>query len=148
MNRWFRLGVALVAVASQTACVLYPGRHGRVRVGVALPVPVIRVSIPGPPHPVPAPYESQPPQHQPQHHPQPPHRPDGGYPSAGHAPSSMQFGVVRSIEGSQVGHGRQSSLRVVVELDSRAVRVFDVAHGSGWRVGDRVRVDGAQLLRD
>ncbi len=149
MQRIVRLGMALIAVATLSACVAFPGRHGGVRVGVVLPVPVIRIPIPGPsydppPQPMPAP-----PPAQPQSYPSYPGNggyPSNGYPSAGQPPAHGHYGVVRGVE-AYGAYGRGTGLRVAVQMDSGAMRAFDVPQGYEWRVGDRVRVEGHQLFR-
>ncbi len=149
VRRWFSWGAIGLALLAMSACVLVPGRHGRLRVGVALPVPVIRVHIPGPAHaPLPQHHGGHGPQHDGYPPPQPhapapyPGRVDPGYPTAGHAPDAMPFGTVRSVESVAGGYGRSAGMRLVVDLDSREVRAFDMPYGGRWRVGDRVRIDG------
>ncbi len=151
MLRWIRWGAALMVVVSMTACVLVPGRHGRLRVGVALPVPVIRVQIPGPVYThAPAPYHHD---HGTRPHDSGPSAPpasrgERGYPTAGYGHEGVDYGVVRSVESIGAGHARGGATRLVVDMDGRGLRAFDTSPDHHWRVGDRVRVERNQVFRD
>lgn len=145
------VGTALVA----SGCALYATPHGRVRVGVhiPLPVPVIRVPVytgghHAPHHspaPAPAPYPSS--SYPSTPHPSPAYPSSGhahGYPSAGHGTYALG-GVIRSVE-SLGPRGYDAGVRVSVLMDDQSMRSFNVPLAD-WRVGDRVRVEGARLVR-
>jgi hypothetical protein len=145
---WFRvMKAALLATlaASLAACVVVPGRHGRVggHVRVALPVPVIPIPVPVPRHePEPAPYPTPSPHPYPSSgYPSSGSQGPGGYPQAGGA--LAMFGVVRQIDPAV---GRHAGTRVTVQLDDRSWRQFEAPWGA-WRVGDRVRMEGDRIHR-
>ncbi len=154
MKQWGRpivMRVALGAiVVALSGCAVY-GRHGRVRVGVSLPIFIpIPIPVPGPrdapqpeypqqPPPQPIPTPAPPP---PSPSPPPVERPV--YPSAGSPQDGayVGYGTVRSIETSP----HRGMVRVVVMLDNRSVRTFDLP-GTNLRIGERVRVEGDRIYR-
>lgn len=141
------VGTALIA----SGCALYASPHGRVRVGVhvPLPVPVIRVPVytggHHSPHQAPAPYPSS--SYPSTPHPAPAYPSGGGahgYPSAGHG-AYVVGGVIRSVE-SLGPRGYDVGVRVTVLMDDHSTRSFNMPLAD-WRVGERVRVEGARLVR-
>ena len=56
-------------------------------------------------------------------------------------------GILIGNEVERQSLGRRDGVRVTVQLDSGAQRSFDYSHAGDIRIGDRVRVEGNQLLR-
>ncbi len=144
-----RLGLLATVVVGLSACVVAPGRHGRIggHVRVAIPAPIIPIPIP---IPVPR-HESQPAPYPAPSHPSGHGYPSSGYPSSGYPSSDYPraggnhalHGVVRNIESAP---GRHGGARVTVQLDDRSWRHFEAPWGV-WRVGDRVRLEGDRIHR-
>jgi outer membrane lipoprotein SlyB len=68
----------------------------------------------------------------------------------GRALGTFLGAVAGILIGNQVerqNFGLRDGVRVVVQLDNGAQRSFDFTHAGDMRVGDRVRIDGQQLVR-
>ncbi len=57
-------------------------------------------------------------------------------------------GLLIGNEVEKQNSGTREGVRVSVRLDSGAQRSFDFSHAGDLRIGDRVRVEGNQLLRN
>ena len=56
-------------------------------------------------------------------------------------------GVLIGNEIERQNHGLRDGVRVMVQTERGAVRSFDFTHAGDMRVGDRVRIEGNQLVR-
>lgn len=70
--------------------------------------------------------------------------------SEGRAMGTFLGAVAGVLIGNQIekqNSGQRSGVRVSVRLDNGGQRSFDYSHGGDLRVGERVRIEGGQIVR-